>query len=88
MTSPIPSHAACRLVQLLFVALLKRLCRPAGLMVVLLSAAFSVSANAQAVRGLKDAYRGSFDIGVGLSVANVGQQGQYELVTADRKSVV
>lgn len=83
MTSPIPSHAACRLVQPLFAALLKRLCRPAGLMSLLLGAAFPVSANAQTVRGLKDAYRGSFDIGVGLSVANVGQQGQHELVTAN-----
>ena len=83
MTSPTPSHAACRLVQPLFAVLLKRLCRPAGLMVVLLSAAFPVLANAQTVRGLKDAYRGSFDIGVGLSVANVDRQGQHELVTAN-----
>ena len=77
MTSSTPSHAACRLVQPFFADSLKRLCRPAGLMAVFLSAAFSVSANAQTVRGLKDAYRGSFDIGVGLSVANVDRQGQH-----------
>lgn len=61
----------------------KRLCRHAWPLAVLLGAVFSVSANGQSGRGLKDAYRGSFDIGVGLSVANVGQQGQHELVTAN-----
>ena len=83
MTSCTPSHAARRLAQSFFSVIGNRLCRHAWPLAVLLSAAFSVSANAQAVRGLKDAYRGSFDIGVGLSVANVGQQGQHELVTAN-----
>ena len=61
----------------------KRLCRHAWLLAVLLSAAFPVLTNAQTVRGLKDAYRESFDIGVGLSVKNVHQQEQYELVTTN-----
>ena len=83
MTSCTPSHAARRLAQSFFSVIGNRLCRHAWPLAVLLSAAFPVLTNAQTVRGLKDAYHESFDIGVGLSVANVSQQGQHELVTAN-----
>lgn len=66
-----------------FVSLLRAALVRCGLCALFLCAVSPALSQAQQSRGLKDAYRRQFDVGVSLNLRNVGKDGHRALITAN-----